>query len=191
VQSKNKIEILDKILQPSMINYYSSFHLEKITDFAYSINNQQINILKKLPFNETPFVFDSLDSKQVCYFKFENDKLNIITKSLNKKDVVTLLEKNETDYWPQISYDNNCYVLHDYDVVFKLNHYVQKTTKDGIYYLMTTFLNSFMFIKVITDQNIVINESVKLYTYQELFNKGTQILEMYLLIQDDDIENEE
>ena len=44
-----------------------------------------------------------------------------------------------------------------------------------------------MFIKLITDQNRFINNDNKIYTYQELFNKGSQVLEMYLLIEDDEI----
>ena len=70
--------------------------------------------------------------------------------------------------------------------MFKLAHYSIKSTKDGIYYLLTSFLNAHMFIILITDQDILINEEVKIYNFQDLFNKGTQVLEMYLLIENKD-----
>ena len=131
-----------------------------------------------------------MKSKQIGYIKFEDDCVKYIVKSSDKKDEQVLFNKINTLYWPQINYIGTCFVMHSCDTMFKISHYKQSTTKDGIYYIITTFQNSYMFIKLISDQNILINNDIKLFTYQDLFNSGIQTLEMYLLIQDNSVEQQ-
>lgn len=179
--------VINELLKLTMLNYLNTFKLDKVSDVAYSINNMDIIFIKKLQNNQTPIVFDQLQSKQIAYLEFDNDVLKFVIKGVDRIDEQNVLTKNDTLYWPQINYDKNKYVIHNYEPMFKISHYSLGTTKDSNYYIMTTFQNTYMFIKLITDQNIIINNEDNTYTFQDIFNKGTNILEMYLLIQDDNI----
>ena len=179
--------VINELLKLTMLNYLNTFKLDKVSDIAYSINNMDIIFVKKLQNNQTPIVFDQLQSKQIAYLEFDNDVLKFVIKGVDRIDEQNVLTKNDTLYWPQINCDKNKYVIHNYEPMFKISHYSLGTTKDSNYYIMTTFQNTYMFIKLITDQNIIINNEDNTYTFQDIFNKGTNILEMYLLIQDDNI----
>lgn len=179
--------VINELLKPTMINYLNKFKLDRITDIAYSLNNMNIVLLRKLQNNQLPITFDPLQSKQSAYLEFKDDNLRFVIKGVDRIDEQNVLTKDETIYWPQINHDDNKYVLHNYDPMFKISHYTLGTSKDSNYYLMTTFQNSYMFIKLISDQNVLINNENTVYTFQDLFNKGTNVLEMYLLIQDNEI----
>ncbi len=179
--------VVNELLKSTMTQYFDKFKMDKITDISYSLNNMNISIITKLPNNKIPIIFEQLKSKQVGYMEFDKDTLKFIIKGVNRKDEQNVLTKDESLYWPQISYDKNKYVLHNYDPMFKISHYSLGTSKDSNYYLFTTFQNTYMFIKLITDQNICINNNSNTYTFQDLFNKGTHVMEMYLLIQDNEI----
>lgn len=179
--------VINELLKLTMLNYLNTFKLDKVSDIAYSLNNMDIIFVKKLQNNQTPIVFDQLQSKQTAYLEFDKDTLKFVIKGVDRIDEQNVLTKSDTIYWPQISYDKNKYVIHNYEPMFKISHYTLGTTKDSNYYIMTTFQNTYMFIKLITDQNIVINNENNTYTFQDLFNKGTNVLEMYLLIPDNNI----
>lgn len=181
---KKDSDIINNLLKHTMEKYITSFTLAKTNDISYSINNMNIILLKKLPINSNVITFDPLQNKQSAYFEFRNDNLLYVIKSVNKTDEKIIVSKDNSDYWPQIDYNGCVYNIHDYDQVFKIAHYSNKTTKDGIYYIFSTFLNTFAFTILITDQNVMINEHTKIYNFQDIFNKGSQILETYLLIEE-------
>lgn len=180
-------EKLQELLQPNKLrNGVASGDIKlefKDESLSYAIMNQTIQILKKLAINEKPVILTATNINEEKFLKFENDKLNIVTCSNDRTDNIELLNKNTTNYWPNIVVENLCYNFSDFDVVFKTSCLNATTTnEDSVYYLLTTFLNLNMFIKVKTNQNIRLNSKRdKLYTYQEIFNEGTQILEMYLI----------
>ena len=179
--------VINELLKPTMIDYINKFKLDKITDIAYSLNNMNIVILKKLQNNQLPISFDQLQSKQSAYLEFNDNLLKFIIKGVDRTDEQNVLSKDETLYWPLIDFDGNKYVVHNYDPMFKISHYSMGTSKDSNYYLMSSFQNTYMFIKLISDQNVMISNENNVYTFQDLFNKGTNVLEMYLLIQDNDL----
>lgn len=179
-------DMINMLLKSQMAKYLNVFQLNKTNDISCTINEMNITVVKKLPSNQAPITFDILQNKQTAYLEFHDDKLDFIIRGENKNDEQTILTKADSNYWPQIDYNNTSYVIHEYDQMFKLAHYSIKSTKDGIYYLLTSFLNAHMFIILITDQDVLINEEVKIYNFQDLFNKGTQVLEMYLLIENKD-----
>ena len=146
-----------------------------------------IMLLRKLQINQIPIMFDPLQSKQSAFLEFDNDILKFVIKGVDKMDEQNILTKDETIYWSQIDYDTNKYVIHNYDPMFKISHYTLGTSKDSNYYIMSTFQNTYMFIKLISNQNVLINNENTVYTFQDVFNKGTNVLEMYLLIQDNEI----
>ena len=179
--------VINELLKPTMINYLNKFKLDRIQDIAYSINNMNIMLLRKLQNNQIPIMFDPLQSKQSAFLEFDNDILKFVIKGVDKMDEQNILTKDETIYWSQIDYDTNKYVIHNYDPMFKISHYTLGTSKDSNYYIMSTFQNTYMFIKLISNQNVLINNENTVYTFQDVFNKGTNVLEMYLLIQDNEI----
>ena len=179
--------VINELLKPTMINYLNKFKLDRITDIAYSLNNMNIILLRRLQNNQIPIIFDQLQSKQSAYLEFQDDILKFVIKGVDRMDEQNVLTKDETIYWPQISHDSEKYVIHNYDPMFKISHYSLGTSKDSNYYLMSTFQNSYMFIKLISNQNVLINNENTVYTFQDLFNKGTNVLEMYLLIQDNNV----
>ncbi len=186
IKQKDPI-VINELMKPTMHEYLNRFRLDTVKDITYSINNMNLIVLKKLASNQVPIMFEVPQNKMVAFLEFYENSLKFVISSFEKKDEQEILNKDNTEYWPQISYTNKKYVLHSYDTMFKISHYSMPSSKESIYYLFTSFQNSYMFIKLITDQNIFINNDNKIYTYQELFNKGSQVLEMYLLIEDDEI----
>ena len=172
------------VLKPNMLKFLNNFSLAKTNDISYTLANMNIILLKKLPINSTVLTLDVLQNKQTGCFEFKDDTLYYVIRSANKCDIKKVITKSESDYWPQIDYNGSSYTIHDYDQMFKLSHYSNKTSKDGIFYIFSTFLNTFAFTILITDQNVMINENTKTYTFQDIFNKGTQVFELYLLIED-------
>lgn len=186
VKQKDNI-VISELLKLTMQEYLTKFRLDNITDITYSLNNMNIIVLKKLSNNQTPIMFDIPQSKQISYLEFRDDSLKFVMSCIDKTDEQEVLTKDTTEYWPQIDYSGKKYVLHTYDLMFKLSHYSLSSSKESMYYLFTNFQNSYMFIKLITDQNVCVKNDIKIYTFQELFNKGTQVLEMYLLIEDNEL----
>ena len=181
---KEENDIINIVLKPSMMRFLNTFTLSKTNDISYTINNMNVIVMKKLPINSSVISFDTLQNKQSAYIEFRNDKLYYVVKAPNRIDEKMIVSKADSDYWPQIDYNGSVYNIHDYDQMFKLAHYSNKTTKDGIYYIFSTFLNTFAFTILITDQNVMINENNKIYNFQDIFSKGTQVLETYLLIEE-------
>ena len=180
--------IINELMKATMQEYLSRFELDPITNISYSINNMNIIILKKLEQNQTPLIFEIPQNKQISYLEFKEDEsLNFIMSCMDKKDEQQILTKENADLWPQVDYTGKKYVLHNYDMMFKLSHYALTSSKESIYYIFANFQNTYVFIKLITDRGISIRDKTKLYTYQDLFNTGMQVIEMYLLIEDEEI----
>lgn len=183
--TKSDGDIVNTLLKSSATKYINTFSLDKTTDLSYTINNMNIIILKKLKPNTPVVSFDQLHTKQDAYLVIENEALKYVVKSANKRDERMIMCAEDSIIWPTVAYNGSTYYIHEYAQMFKISHYACRTTKENVYYLFATFLNTHVFVILITDQDIDSDKATnnRAYSYQDLFNKDTQILEIYLLIE--------
>ena len=184
---QNPPSIINELMKVKMQEYLKR-SLDPITDISYSINNMNVIILKKLEQNQSVLTFETPQNKQISYLEFgTDDSLKFVMSCMDKKDEQQILTKETSEIWPQVDFTGKKYVLHTYDLMFKLSHYALATSKESIYYMFSNFQNTYVFIKLISDRDITIKDKIKIYTYQDLFSTGAQVMEMYLLIEDDEI----
>lgn len=184
--TKSDGDIVNTLLKSSATKYINTFSLDKTTDLSYTINNMTIIMLKKLKANTPVVSFDQLHTKQDAYLVVENEALKYVVKSANKRDERMIMCAEDSIIWPSyIAYNGSTYYMHEYAQMFKISHYACRTSKESVYYLFATFLNTHVFVILITDQEIDSDKASnnREYSYQDLFNKETQILEIYLLIE--------
>lgn len=119
-------------------------------------------------------------SRSQSYLELYNDSFKFIHKMNNKEDVIYLANKNDSLYWPNIIMSKKQYDIQPYDNLFKLNYTKALSAKDKLYYVFCTYLNVYMFIKIITPLVFIVDENIN-HSFIEIFNKEYQIIECYMV----------
>ncbi len=163
----------------------NSFVLTPTADSMSEFNNMHILVVKKLDANSSPIIFNQSApnvAKNKCYFEFKGTTLNFIIANNSKTDIQEIARKDNTVYFPSIPFNDKRYVMQQYENLFKLSN-TNKSSRDNIYYVFSSYLNAYMFSKVSTEQDISMDENQN-YLYYNIFNKQHQTIESYMLIEE-------
>ena len=112
------------------------------------------------------------------YFTIESDVMNFVSETSNIKNVKFICSKEDAIIW--VSLGDSKYELLSFSPLFKVNYSKSITANDKLYYIFTSYLNNYMFIKLITSFDVA--QVQKTNTMSKLFPKEYQILECYVCV---------
>lgn len=112
------------------------------------------------------------------YFTIESDTMNFVSETSNIKNVKYICSKSDAIIWAGLG--NSKYELLSFSPLFKVNYSKSITANDKLYYIFTSYLNDYMFIKLITSFDV--SQTQRMNTLSKLFPKEYQILECYICV---------
>lgn len=151
-------------------------------NYLLSFYNMNIIILREVSDITSIIQFNQKQSAKTSnYFEIKDGQMNFIsttTKSHNEKYICS---SSDSLIWADVvTSDAKCFNLMPYESLFKINYNKSITTNDKVYYAFTSYLDDYMFIKIITPITISENQPIKSFT--KIFSKEYQILESYVCI---------
>lgn len=112
------------------------------------------------------------------YFIIDSSTMSYISETSTIKNVKYVCSKSDSIIWTDIG--NSKYELLPFSPLFKVNYSKTITTNDKLYYIFASYLNNYMFIKMITSFDV--NATQKMNTLSKIFSKEYQILECYICV---------
>lgn len=112
------------------------------------------------------------------YFTVDNVNMNFVSETSNIKNVKYVCSKTDSLIWTDIGPSK--YEMLPFSPLFKVNYSKSITANDKLYYIFTSYLNNYMFVKLITSVDVI--DTTKMNTLSKLFPKEYQILECYVCV---------
>lgn len=150
-----------------------------------TFNNMTIKILTEVnSINNTMF-----NNKQAVkvknYFELTSDKFVYVSETNKKHSTHPICTNENSIYFNNIDSETKLFKIMPFESLFKINYNKSITTNDKIYYIFTSFINNYMFIKMITP--LEINKSTVIETLIKTFTHDYQIIECYMCTLVDDM----
>ena len=147
-----------------------------------SFINMNIIVLKVVQDLNNVLKFENKNSvKHNNYFIIDpvENNMNFVSESSNGKIVKYVCSKADSVIWTDLI--GAKYELLQYSPLFKVNYSKSITSNDKLYYIFTSYLNNYMFVKLITPQDVS-NSPQRINTLSKVFPKNYQILECYVCV---------
>lgn len=150
-------------------------------NYLLSFINMNIIILREVQDISTVLKFDQKpNSKPNNYFVIKDNKMTFISEAPNMNNNKYVCSSSDSLIWTDLGEETK-YELLSFSPLFKVNYNKSITTNDKLYYIFASYLNNFMFVKLITSYDVSkTNHKVK--TLSKLFPKEYQILECYVCV---------
>lgn len=152
---------------------------EKRSNFTM-FNNMTIKILAEANPQYLISFSGKSNPKTKNYFIIKNEKLFYVTETSKKGNDKYICSKDSpnTLYWDDINLDNLKFQMYSFESLFKINYNKSILSNDRVYYLLTLFMDNYMFMKLITP--IEITSETPIDTFIRTFSKDYQIAECYI-----------
>lgn len=145
-----------------------------------SFINMNIIILREVQDMNNVLKFElKTQVKPNNYFIIDGSTMNFISETSNIKNVKYVCSKSDSIIWTDLI--DGKYDLLPFSPLFKVNYSKSITANDKLYYIFTSYLNNYMFVKLITSFDVGKNQQ-KINTLSKLFPKEYQILECYVCV---------
>lgn len=153
---------------------YSIAESPSLTTF----DTMSILILKESNSNSSVNFNNKQSSSSNNYFKITKEDHFVYVSETNKKqNEMFICSRDDSLLWALNEVDTE-YTMLNFESLFKINYNRSIMQSDRIYYVFASFMNYFMFIKVIT--SLVITNPSSADTFIKTFSKEYQILESYM-----------
>ena len=113
----------------------------------------------------------------INYFKVVDDRFIYVSETNKKQNETFICSKDDCIVWA-LNDDDIEFNMMSFDSLFKINYNRSIMQNDRIYYVFASFLNNFMFVKVIT--SLEISGTAVIDTFINTFNSSYLILESYM-----------
>lgn len=137
----------------------------------FVMNNEGVNSTSRI-------IFSNEDNVSTVKFTYANNHINETTIICNEKDAI---------YWNSfIKQNHEKYNLEAYSNVFRINYSKAIYGKNKMYYVIVSYLDSYLFIKLIWSGDILIpgthmNQRHVNIPFSQVFDKNIQVMECYML----------
>lgn len=143
-----------------------------------TFDTMSILILKEASVNSSVNFNNKQSNTSINYFKITPDDRFVYVSETNKKqNEMFICSKDDSLIWA-LSEVGTEYNMLSFESLFKINYNRSILQSDRIYYVFASFMNYFMFIKVIT--SLVIGNPSASDTFIKTFSKEYLILESYM-----------
>ena len=146
-----------------------------------------IIILREVQDTNTIIQFNQKQSPKVSnYFEIKSERMDFITETSKNHNEKYICSINDSIIWPKMWGDEvKRYDMMPFESLFKINYNKSITTNDKVYYAFTSYLDNYMFIKIISPFDITNNLNTE--SFIKIFSKEYQILECYLCVKYQDV----
>lgn len=167
--SNSQVQFATPIVQPETDDYLLSFFNMNVIILKEVVNNN----------NKGPFELKQLN-KAKNYIEISNGQMMFVSEVSNNVNEIFLCSSqgSGTLIWPVVDI-NAKYTISSYDPLFRTNYNKSISTNDKTYYLFTSYLNDYMFIKMTTPYSVPA-EDKSANNFIKIFSKDYQFLECYL-----------
>jgi len=176
--STGSLKIVNPHKQIQITNSISSGNENNLLAFI----NMNIIILRVVQDLTNVLKFETKNSiKPNNYFIIDpvENNMNFISETSNSKNVKYVCSKADSLIWTDLI--GGKYELLTYSPLFKVNYSKSITSNDKLYYIFTSYLNNYMFIKLITSFDVS-KSTQKINTLSKILPKDYQILECYVTV---------
>ena len=156
-------------------------------NYLLSFYNMNIIILREVQDTNTIIQFNQKQSPKVSnYFEIKSERMDFITETSKNHNEKYICSINDSIIWPKMWGDEvKRYDMMPFESLFKINYNKSITTNDKVYYAFTSYLDNYMFIKIISPFDITNNLNTE--SFIKIFSKEYQILECYLCVKYQDV----
>ena len=180
VNNKNVIDNLLCVYDIGAANQNIAYNNANDVGNYILFNNMSIKLLAEIhPSNAIMFTGKSI-TKTKTYFMIDNDDLLYVTENNKKRNDVHICTKGSPNiiYWDDINLDNLKIEMYNYENLFKINYTKSIMSNDRVYYVLTMFMNNYIFMKIATPLEIA--EDTVIDSFIKLFSHDYQIMECYM-----------
>lgn len=173
------ISICAATMNPTLINTINPA-ISNLNTF----NNMNIILLAEVNVNNVIAFNSKQHAKTKNYFKVTPNTLSYVSETVKKHHDTYLCSVNDSIYWNFIHNETYMCEMQPFESLFKINYNKSVSPSDKIYYVFTSFMNNYMFIKIIT--SLEINSSTNIETFMKTFSHEYQIIECYACVKVDE-----
>lgn len=124
-------------------------------NYLLSFINMNIIILREIQDLANVLKFELKNgSKPNNYFLIDSTTMNYISETPKIKNVKYVCSASDSLIWTDLGSGTNKYDLLPFSPLFKVNYNKSITSNDKLYYIFASYLNNFMFVKLITSYDI-------------------------------------
>ena len=152
-------------------------------NYLLSFINMNIIILREIQDLSNVLKFESKSGSKANnnYFLIDSTTMNYISEASKIKNVKYVCSSSDSLIWTDLGAGTRKFNLLAFSPLFKVNYNKSITSNDKLYYIFASYLNNFMFVKLITSYDIS-KTNHKIKTLSKLFPKDYQILECYVCV---------
>lgn len=171
--------IMPNILNP--IKQFSGTICQENDNYLLSFYNMNVIILREIQDTSSIIQFNQKQSAKTSnYFEIKNGRMNFISETSKNHNEKYICSSSDSIIWSDMGDENKRYDMMPFESLFKINYNKSITANDKVYYAFTSYLDNYMFIKIITPLDINSNQPIKNFT--KIFSKEYQILECYMCV---------
>lgn len=171
--------IIPNILNP--VKQFPGTICQDNDNYLLSFYNMNVIILREIQDTSSIIQFNQKQSAKTSnYFEIKNGRMNFISETSKNHNEKYICSSNDSIIWSDMGDDTKRYDVMPFESLFKINYNKSITTNDKVFYAFTSYLDNYMFIKIITPLDINSNQPIKSFT--KIFSKEYQILECYMCI---------
>ena len=161
-------------LQPLMANDYNEDE-----NYMLAFYNMNVLVIKEVqdPLSVIQFTQKSTAGTQ-NYFEIKEGKMIFVSSTAKNHNEKYICSVEDALMWNLPNKDDR-YDIMPYESLFKTNYNKSITSNDKVFYIFTSYLDSYLFIKIITPLDITLEQTI---TFNKLFFKDYQIIECYACI---------
>lgn len=175
--------IMTNSLNP--IKQFSGTICQENDNYLLSFYNMNVIILREIQDTSSIIQFNQKQSaKTSSYFEIKNGRMNFISETSKNHNEKYICSSSDSIIWVDMGDENKMYDMMPFESLFKINYNKSITANDKVYYAFTSYLDNYMFIKIITPLDVNGNQPIKNFT--KIFSKEYQILECYMCVRHQD-----
>lgn len=186
-----KTDLLANSIQPKLRTFGSGGILShENVNYLLTFYNMNINILREVQDISSIIQFNHNQTpKTLSYFELLDGRMTFVMKNPKSTSDIYLCSSDDSIIWTESTNEYKRYDLLPYESQFKNNYNKSITSNDKVYYAFTSYLDNYIFIKVITPYDI--GESHEIKSFTKIFSREYQILECYFCSKyEEETENE-
>lgn len=177
----DKFSIMPDSSTSTPLRTFSGSSLNQESDnYLLTFYNMNVIILREVPDTSSMIQFNQKQSaKTQNYFEIKDGQMNFVSSTTKSHNEKYICSSTDSLIWTDgVSSETKRYDLLPYESLFKINYNKSITSNDKVYYAFTSYLDDYMFIKIITPFDIGDNLPIK--SFMKIFSKEYQILECYI-----------
>lgn len=161
-------------------------HIDMTTNYMLAFFNMNVLMLREVVDVSSVIQITKQMAKTDYYFRVADGMLSHVSmtnKNVNEKYIAS---RDDSIIWTMDgeTFEGKEFMMMPFETLFKTNYNKSITSSDKIYYAFMSYVDDYMFAKIITPLVVTVTDEGR--TYQKLFTREYQIMECYRCVKRDD-----